>query len=383
MSVPFKYNARNLRVRWTATLMTASGVFLVVMVVIGVTAVLEGIGRSLKSTGSSDNILVLGKSQTTEAFGGQSREILGTLRAIDAIKLNARGEKMVSEEFAMSLRPLKPGGGMPFWQLRGITSMAPEVHDVVRLQPGGKWPEGAGELSFGAGVVRSHGYRLGDPVKISNKDYRIVGVFDAGGSALENEIWMDINILRAEFHKNYLTSVLLKLQSPAMVRAQVQMLTDGTLISVKAWPEREYYATQNMFAGPLKRAGTLMALLLGIGAVFGGMNTMFTAVAARRREIGTLRALGFSRAAILASFILESMLIALLGFLLAAAVECALTFVRVANSGGFRGTGFTLGISGGGWLLALGVALGMGLLGGLLPSLMAARMKLVDALRSS
>jgi ABC-type antimicrobial peptide transport system permease subunit len=383
MAVPFKYNWRNLRVRWTATGMTAFGIFLVVMIVMVVSALLGGTEKSLSASGSPDNVIVLSKSAANEAFSGQSRDVLGIVKAMDGIKLDETGAKMVSEEFAMSLRPLKPGGPNPFWQLRGVTPMAMKVHDGVRLEPGGAWPQGPGELAFGIATATTYHYKLGDTVELSGKSYRITGLFSARGSSLENEIWMDLNILNAEFKKNYLTSVLVKLEQPAQVRPFAAALAAETRISAKGWPEREYYATQNFMGDTLKKMGRIMALLLGFGALFGGMNTMFTAVAARRREIGTLRALGFSRGAILAAFVLESLGIALIGFFPAALLGLALYLIRVANAGGFRGGAIQLSLTPGGWLLSLATALALGLLGGLLPSLMAARMKLVDSLRSS
>lgn len=382
MAIPFKYNWRNLRVRWTATGMTALGIFLVVMIVMVVSALLGGTDKSLAASGSPDNIIVLSKSAANEAFSGQSRDVLGIVKAMDGIKLDENGEKLVSEEFAMSLRPLKPGGPNPFWQLRGVTPMAMKVHDVVRLEPGGKWPQGPGELAFGTAIATTYHYRIGDRVELSGKQYLITGLFSARGSALENEIWMDLNILNAEFKKNYLTSVLVKLDHPRLARPFAAALEAETRISAKGWPERDYYATQNFMGDTLKKMGRIMALLLGFGALFGGMNTMFTAVASRRREIGTLRALGFSRGAILLAFVSESLGIALIGFFPAALFGMALYLFRVANAGGFRGGAINLFLTPAGWLLSLGTALTLGLLGGLLPALLAARMKLVDALRA-
>ncbi len=382
MAIPFKYNWRNLRVRWTATGMTALGIFLVVMIVMVVSALLGGTDKSLAASGSPDNIIVLSKSAANEAFSGQSRDVLGIVKAMEGIKLDEKGEKLVSEEFAMSLRPLKPGGPNPFWQLRGVTPMAMKVHDVVRLEPGGKWPQGPGELAFGSAIATTYHYRIGDTVELSGKQYLITGLFNAGGSALENEIWMDLNILNAEFKKNYLTSVLVKLDHPRLARPFAAALEAETRVSAKGWPERDYYATQNFMGDTLKKMGRIMALLLGFGALFGGMNTMFTAVASRRREIGTLRALGFSRGAILLAFVSESLGIALIGFFPAALFGMALYLIRVANAGGFRGGAIQLSLTPAGWLLSLGTALTLGLLGGLLPALLAARMKLVDALRA-
>ncbi len=381
MAIPLKYNLRNLRVRLTATLMTAGGVLLVVFVVMMMAAFLGGMKKSLRDSGSPDNVIVLQKGATNEAFSGTSREVLVTLAAYDGIKRGADGGKLLSEEFVLSLRPAKKVGMMPFWQLRGVTPAAYAVHDVVRLKPGGGWPAGMGEIALGEKFASAMGSAAGATLELDGKPWRVTGIFTAGGSSLENELWMDLTTLRAEFKKNYLTSVLIKAESAQAAAALARAIEADSRVAVQAKPERKFYADQNLMGAAIRSAGTFMALLLGLGAVFGGMNTMFASVAARKREIGTLRALGFSRGAILACFLTESLLIALIGFLCAAPAGLGMALLRVANAGGFRALPISLQLSGVDWLLCLAVALGMGAVGGLLPALLAARATLVDALR--
>lgn len=381
MAVPIRYNLRNLRVRLTATLMTAGGVLLVVFVVMIMSAFLGGMRRALRDSGSPDNVIVLQKGATNEAFSGASRDALVTLQSYDGIRTGPDGAKLVSEEFVLSLRPVKKIGMMPFWQLRGVTPAAYAVHDVVRLQPGGRWPAAPGEIAVGRKFSSAMNYPSGSALDLNGKPWTITGIFTAAGSSLENEIWMDLGALRAEFKKEHLTSVLIKAADARGAAALARTIESDGRIALQAKPERKFYADQNVMGAAIRGAGTFMALLLALGAIFGGMNTMFAAVAARRREIGTLRALGFSGRAILASFLVESLLIALLGFLLAAPAGLLMTFLRVANAGGFRALPISLQLGAGDWLLCLAVALGMGLAGGLLPAWFAARAPLVEVLR--
>ncbi len=378
MAVPLKYNVRNLRVRATRTVLTVIGVALALMIFIAVRAMAEGLKRAIVRTGSPDNIVLMepGPVATME-FGALDREVLSVVPDFPFVK-RANGVPLVSPEAAAAVWVTRPGSGKDVWMTaRGVQPIAFQVHDGVRVVQG-QPPQSGGGVVVGKLVAAKLGdVRVGDTLRFGTRDWQVVGIFDGGGTAFDSEIWATLDDLLADLRRDQLSAVTLKVSEPAQVADAVYELNTQSRVVVLAEPEVAYYATLSEQFRQIEILGVLIAIIMAIAAVFGGMNTMFTAVAGRVREIGVLKALGFSRGSIQSSFVFESLLIAvaggLLGILLGSAVH--------GRSASAPTVAFTLTVT---WRIvaeAVGLALLIGLAGGWAPARLAARLRVVDAVR--
>lgn len=378
MAIPLKYNLRNLRFRATRTLLTIIGVALALMIFIAVRAMTEGLERALVRTGSPDNVVLMepGPVATME-FGALDREVLTVISDFPFVKQD-KGVPLVSPEAVAAVWVTRPGMAKDVWMTaRGIQPIAFRVHDGIRLIEG-DGPRSGGGVIVGKLVAAKLGnIRVGDTLRFGTRDWQVAGIFDAGGTAFDSEIWATLDDLLADLRRDQLSAVTLKLTDPAKVSDAVYELNTQSRVVVLAEPEVQYYATLYQQFRQLEILGIVIAIIMAIAAVFGGMNTMFTAVAGRVREIGVLKALGFSRGSIQMSFVLESLLIGglggLLGVLLGSAVH--------GLTGSAPTMAFTLTIT---WRIvaeALGLSLLIGFFGGWAPARLASRLRVIDAVR--
>ncbi len=389
MALPLSYNVRNVRARWQVTLLAISGIALVVAVFAVLMAMSEGFRAALRSTGRPDNAIVVQRGSSSEMTSGVPLADRNMITVDERVARDASGQPLASWELVVVIGLPRISDGQPAnVTLRAVTPRAFEVRGGIRVVEGRSFTPGLDEVIVGRKLTtRIAGLAIGSPVKYQQKQFKIVGLFESTGAAFESEVWGDYDTFSAIFQRGGASnSLVLRMKDAAaipeldrFVRAQPQM-------QLQALSERRYYEEQ---AGPLSRMlqglANFVAGIMGIGAVFGAINTMYAVVSARTREIGTLRALGFSRRAILVSFLIESVVLAAIG----GAIGCLLAFPMNGFSTGtgqtqsFSEIAFNFRITPQIVLIGMGFAVVMGVLGGLLPALRGSRMPITQALREA
>jgi putative ABC transport system permease protein len=389
VALPLLYNLRNLRVRWPVTLLAVLGVALVVAVSVGVLSMAEGFLAALRASGRADNALVLRRGVASELMSQVPLDERNLILDAAGRLRGERREVLASWERQLVLSlPRKSDGRRTNVILRGVSAQAFEVHGGVRLLRGRRFKPGLAEVIVGRRIQRRvRGLELGATLRYRGRDFRVVGSFAADGAAFESEVWTDVDVLASLFQLGPgSNSLLVRLDDSGQVAVLDRWLGAQPRMQLIAVPERRYYEQQ---AGPVVTAlevlAALIAAIMGAGAVFGVMNTMYAVVAARTREIGALRALGFSRGAILVSFVLESALLALaggvLGCLLAALLQGHAT--GASNLQSLSEVAFAFRVTPRVVTAGLLFSVVMGVLGGLLPALRAARLPIAGALRAA
>ena len=388
MPIPLSYNVRNLLVRRWTTAFTAGGIALVVAATMLLSALVGGLKQMLVATGEPDNLIVLRKGATSDGSSQIPREAAQALRALAGVAAGPDGAPLASREIVNQPFLRTAGGGRENVLVRGVEPAAFGVHPAVRLVAGRVFRPNLGEVVMGAGAFgRYAGGRLGSRLAFGRRAWTVVGVFDSGGTAFDSEIWADVNDVQADTRRDGYSGVRLRVAPGADRPALVRRIADDARFTLEAKPEVSYYREQAESANTLYVLVLTLAAVMATGAVFGALNTMYAAVASRMAEIGTLRALGFGRDAILASFLTESLLLAAgglaAGALLAAlavfAINTLLSGVQFSMMTFSVATVF-LRLSPGGAALGLLFATGVGVLGGLAPAWRAARLRVVDAL---
>lgn len=389
MALPLSYNIRNVRVRWQVTLLAISGISLVVAVFAVLLSMSAGFQMALRSTGRADNALIVQRGSASELTSGIRIDDRNTILSDDRIARRADGSAMASWEWVvvMSL-PKVDNGGPTNVTLRAVTPQSFEVRGGIELVEGRNFKPGLDEVIVGRKIMgRIEGLKLGQQVKYLDKRFTVVGVFESQGGAFESEIWGDFDVMGAMFQRGAgSNSVVVRMKDASQIPALDKWIRAQPQMQLQAVPENKYYEDQ---AGPLamilKGLAAFVAFVMGVGAVFGAMNTMYAIVASRTREIGTLRALGFSRLSILSSFVMESVVLALL----AGAIGCLLAMpmngfsTGTAQTQSFSEVAFSFQITPA--IITIGMVFAglMGLVGGLLPAVRAARMPITRALRDA
>jgi putative ABC transport system permease protein len=389
MAIPLSYNVRNVRVRWQVTLLAIVGIALVVAVFAVLMSMSEGFKAALRSTGRHDNAIVVQRGSSSEMTSGVPLADRNMIMVDERVARDANGQPLASWEQVVVIGLPRLSDGQPAnVTLRAVTQRAFEVRGGIKVVEGRSFTPGLDEVIVGRKLTkRIAGLAIGGNVKYQQKLFKIVGLFESEGAAFESEIWGDFDTFSAIFQRGGgSNSLVLRMKDPAtipeldrFVRAQPQM-------QLQALSERKYYEEQ---AGQLSRAlsalANFVAVVMGVGAVFGAINTMYAIVSARTREIGTLRALGFTRRSILTSFLIESVILAFIG----GAIGCLLAFPMNGFSTGtgqtqsFSEIAFNFRITPGIVLVGMTFAVVMGILGGLLPALRGARMPITSALREA
>ncbi|MGH9759249.1 MAG: ABC transporter permease [Blastocatellia bacterium] len=384
MAIPLKYNIRNLFIRRVSSLMTVLTIALVVAVFIAIMALANGLNTALVSTGLPDNVIVLRQAAQSEVQSIVSRDSYQIIQTIPGIARSASGTPLASAEVTVLVNLPRAGSGEPSnVTVRGVSSAGFALRPPMTME-GRVFKPGLAEVVVSKRVSqRFANLGLGQQIKLGKRTWTVVGLFDAGNTAFDSEIWGDVNIVADAFDRQDFSSVLLRVAPGIAVSQVTDRITGEQRLNLAAKPESKYYEEQTAAAGPIKGIGIFVAVILGIGACFGGMNTMYAAVAARTREIGTLRALGFSRASIMTSFVMESLALAIVGGI----VGCLISFpvngvtTGTTNFRTFSEVAFSFRISGGLLLSAILFAAFLGLIGGLLPARMASRLPITRALR--
>jgi len=381
-------NIRNVRLRLGAASVAVLGVAAVVGVFAAVLSMAAGFERTMAAAGSADTAIVLRKGAAAElnsGFGNETRQIIAQA---PGVRRDPEGRPIVSGELYVVVdRPLKATMTSANVPLRGVEAHAMAVRDHLRLVDGRNFQTGKQELIVGRAAQQQFaGLDLGAVVKFGSSDWKVVGVFEDGGSVSESELWCDIKVLQNAYKRgNSYQSVRVRLTAPAAIEGFKAALAADPRLNVSASSEAEYYAGQSRdLARFIRIVGYPLAILMAIGAVFGALNTMYASVAARAREIATLRAMGFGPGPVALATLMESGFLSLLGGVLGG----ALTFlifngyqVATLNSSSFSQVVFAFAVTPDLLLEGLLAAVVIGLLGGLFPALRAARMPVATALR--
>jgi putative ABC transport system permease protein len=388
VALPLSYNVRNLRVRWQVTLLAVMGIALVVAALAVLMAMSEGFATALRSTGRTDNAIVVQRGSGSELTSGVPIDQRNLIIVDERVARGQDGQPLMSPEWVVVLNLPKKDGQPTNVTLRAVTQKAFEVRGGIEIVGGRTFTPGLDEVIVGRKLVdRLEDVDLGKKVKYQRKEFNVVGVFASQGGAFESEIWGDFDVLGQEFQRGAgSNSLVVRVKEPSQIPALDRWIRAQPQMQLQAVEERKYYEDQ---AGPLARAlralAMFVAFVMGIGAVFGAMNTMYAIVAQRTREVGTLRALGFKRRAILLAFVIESVFLALVG----GAIGCLLA---MPMNGFSTGTGQTQSFSEIAFAFRItpqivmsGMALAalLGLIGGLLPALRASRLPITTALREA
>lgn len=384
MPIPISYNIRNLAVRRTTTIMTALGVALTVSVLVGIGSLVEGLRASLASGGNPLHLIVMRQGSTAELNSIVDKESFDVLKVNDRIA-KVDGEPMISHEVVsiVNLAHRDDPESVANINVRGLSDVGIRMRNEVDLVEGRWFVPGRREMVVGRGV---HGARagtsVGERIFFGRDDWTVVGVFSGGRSPFNSEIWLDANLATADLGRGSTrSSILVRATDDSAAQALQNVVADDQRLKLEAERETEYYAKQMNSAEPVRYLGTFVAIIMAIGSCFAAMNTMFAAVASRAREIGVLRLLGFSRTSILGSFMLESLLLALLGGILGCLLILPLNGLegRIGNFVTFSETTFAFAITPTYVAIGLLFAGAMGVLGGFIPARLAARR---DVLRS-
>jgi putative ABC transport system permease protein len=387
MAIPLIYNIRSVTARWTSVIVAVLGIAGTVGVFVAMLAMANGFRATLVASGSPRNAIVRRAGADSEMVSAVSLDQLHVIESTAGVARGAHGPVVSGEVVVIAAFPLTSTGTDANVQVRGVSPKALEVREGVRIREGRFFQPGLAELVVGRNAVKTYrGLSLGDKVRFGGGTWTVVGVFDAGGSAFDSEVWCDATVL-SEIYKrptNVFQSVTARLDSPSALGAFKDALTSDPRLSVQVERETDYYERQSRTLTRLIRIlGFLVAFVMGIGAVFAALNTMYSAVAERSREIATMRALGFAGTSVVLSFVAESLVIALAGGIVGCVAVLPMNGFTTGtmNWQTFSHLAFAFRVTP--VLLAQGVvfALLMGLLGGVPPAIRAARRPVAVALR--
>lgn len=390
MALPISYNVRNLFVRWKVTLLAIFGIGLVILVFVVLLSMSSGFRLMLRSSGSAQNAIVTQQGSLSELTSGFTRANADTISDDDRVARGKDGRPMASPEIMVLVSLTKRSNGQPTnVTVRAVTQKAFEVRNNVKIVQGRSFTPGLYEVVIGKGLQgRYVGMDIGSKFSAMKHDFVVVGVFTADGSSFESEIWGDYDAMGPAFNRaGTASSLTVRLADPNSLDRFNADIKANPQFQLQMQQERQYYEDQaGLTAGALLGLAFFVSIVMGVGAVFGAMNTMYAIVAARTREIGTLRALGFSRVAILFGFLLESAFLALVGGIVACLLAFAVNGFGAATGFGtpnFSEIAFAFRILPTHLTAGLIFAVVMGIFGGMLPAFRAAKMPITTALREA
>lgn len=388
MKIPFKYIFRNFKTRKLTTSITISGIALVAFVFTAVLMMAYGIRKTLVSTGSNDNVIILRKAANTEISSIIGPDIQDVIRTLPHIKKASDGSQIISNEPVVIINLNKNGGGVGNITVRGVSPEINQLRAQVKIIKGRMFQWGLRELIVGSAIEKNYpGAKLGSYIKFAGDSWKIVGVFTSNGSGFDSELWGDALQLLSAFNRgSTVSTVTLKLDNPNNFDDFKSAFNkDLRLNQYEPKIEKDYFASQSeMMVTFISVLGIFITIIFSLGATIGATITMYSAVANRTVEIGTLRSLGFNRRSILAAFLIESLFISFIGGVIGIAIASFLQFFSIStlNFASFSELAFSFALSPAIIVISILFALAMGFLGGFLPSVRAARMNIVTALRA-
>jgi ABC-type antimicrobial peptide transport system permease subunit len=387
LGIPFSYSFRNLWARRLTTVLTASGMALVVFVFAAILMLAEGLRKTLVETGSYDNVVVVRKGSTSEVMSGVLRGQASTVESQPEIAMGENGQPLLAKEMVVLIALPKRGtNALSNVVIRGMGASSVALRPQVRLVKGRMPKLGLSEIIAGRSIAeRFKGGGIGEILRFGMREWRIVGIFDAGNTGFSSEIWGDADQLMQAFRRIAYSSVIFKLRDPSEFERVKKRIEDDPRLTLEAKRENRYYAEQSeRMAQFLRILGTALTVIFSLGAILGAMITMYSAVATRTGEIGTMRALGFNRISVLGSFIIEALLLGLVGGCVGLFLASFLQLLTIStmNFQTFSELAFSFTLTFGIVWKGLGFSLVMGFIGGVLPAVRASRMNIVESLRT-
>jgi putative ABC transport system permease protein len=387
VAIPLIYNFRSVKARWTSAIVAVVGIAGTVGVFVAMLSLARGFKATLVSSGSEDNAIIMRAGATSEMTGGVTVDTVKIVQDKPGIARSADGPLINPEVVLVAPIPLISTGTDANVEVRGVSKNVLEIRRNIRIVQGRMFTPGLYEIVVGKNANASYaGLTLGNTISLGSARWKIVGIFDAGGSSFDSDIWGDAHLIGPAYNRpdTFFQSVTVHLTSPAAFQQLKDAATADPRLNVDVTREIDYYAKQsNRLTTLITVLGGIVAAIMAIGAVFGALNTMYSAVAERGREIATMRALGFGGPSVIFSFVIEALLIALVGGLIGCLAVIPLNGLTTGamNLQTFSHVAFAFKITP--ELLVRGVvfALVMGLIGGFLPAVRAARLPVATALR--
>jgi len=387
MAVPIIYNLRNLWTRRLTTFLTISGMALVVFVFASILMLAEGLRKTLVETGSFDNVVFLRKGSNSEVVSGVPREQASILETMPEIASGSRGQRLLAKEVVVLIvLPKKEGGSASNVTLRGIGEHSLALRQQANLVEGRIPRMGSLEVVVGVSIAkRFKGVGLGETLHFGMREWKIVGIFDAGNTGFSSEIWGDAEQFMQAFRRPVYSSVIFRLQDSSRFEKAKSEVEHDPRLNLEVKRETKYYAEQSeIMAKFLQILGISLTIIFSLGAMIGAMITMYSAVANRISEIGTLRALGFQRRSILTAFLVESLFLGFFGGAVGLFFASFMQLITIStmNFQTFSELAFSFTLTLDIIYKGLIFSLIMGFVGGVLPAMRASRMVIVDALRA-
>lgn len=387
MSVPLSYIWRNLAARKLTTLLTAGGMALVVFVFATVLMLEEGLRKTLVETGSPDNVVITRRSAGTEVQSVIDREQAAIVENQPEVAYSTNGLRLASKETIVLISLAKRSSDKASNVLiRGVGQKGIELRPQVEIAEGRMFRPGSTEIIAGKSVAeRYKGAGVGESLRFGQREWTVVGIMDAGKTGFDSEIWGDVDQLMQAFRRPMYSSVILKLNDPAMFSQLKTRIENDPRLTLEVKQESVFYAEQSqLLANFIRYLGMILSIIFSVGAIIGAMITMYASVANRATEIGTLRALGFRRKNILAAFLLEALMLGAAGGVVGLVLASFMQFFTIStmNWQSFSELAFSFTLNGAIIIKSLAFALIMGVAGGFLPAARAARLSIVDSLRA-
>jgi putative ABC transport system permease protein len=388
VAIPVIYNFRSVKARWSSAIVAVVGIAGTVGVFVAMLSLARGFKATLVSSGSEDNAIIMRAGATSEMTGGVSIDTVKIIQDKPGIARGADGSPLVTAEVVLVAPiPLISTGTDANVEIRGVSKNVLEIRRNIKIVEGRMFTPGLNEIVVGKNANASYaGLTLGNTISLGSVQWKIVGIFDAGGSSFDSDVWGDAHLIGPAFNRPDVNfqSITVHLTSPSAFQELKDAATADPRLSVDVTREIDYYSKQsNRLTTLITVLGGLVAGVMAIGAVFGALNTMYSAVAERGREIATMRALGFGGPSVVFSFVIEALLIAFVGGLVGCIAVLPLNGLTTGamNLQPFSHVAFAFRITT--ELLVKGIvfALVMGVIGGFLPAVRAASMPVASALR--
>lgn len=388
MALPFSYTVRNLWTRKLTTALTAGGMALVVFVFAAVQMLDTGLRQTLIATGQPDNVHVSRRASGAEISSVVDRVQAAVVETQPEIAIGRDGQRLASKEVVVLITlPKHDSGVATNVTTRGVGAAAFELRPQLRIIEGRAFRAGSAEVIVGSSIAqRFDGASVGSLLRFGGREWRVVGVFEAKGSAYDSEVWVDADQLQQSFRRNAWSAVVARLTDPSSLPAMKTRLESDPRLTLDVKAEREFFEDQSKaLSNFISYLGLTLSVIFSVGAMIGAMITMYAAVANRTGEIGTLRALGFRRSSILATFLLEAVLLGVVGGIAGLALASLMQFIQIStlNWQSFAELAFTFTLTPRIIATSMGFAVLMGVVGGFLPAVRAARLGIVDALRAA